>query len=186
MTSTGSETTSTTRSDFVTAVAWIFIAISGFSTLMSLFQNLMITFAFPVAEMHVAAQQGGNGQPMPAFFRFILGNIRLFFLFFLAISALTLVASIGLLKRKNWARIAFIGILAFGIVWNLGGMVAGYVLFASMPTVPENAPDEFQRRFDLFSMGIMVFSALFAVAMAGLCGWIIKRLSSSDIKREFA
>lgn len=186
MTAIGSDTTPPKRSDFVTALAWIFIAISGFSTLISLFQNLMITFAFPVAEMQVAVQQSGKGPPVPEFFQFILGNIRLFFFSFLAISALTFVSSVGLLKRKGWARITFIVIMAFGIVWNLGGTVAGYFLFASFPSVTESAPDDFQRQFDYFSMAIMVFTTLFAVTVTVLCGWIIKRLCSNDIKREFA
>jgi hypothetical protein len=185
MTPTGSDAIPPRPSSFVTAVAWIFIALSGFSTLIALLQNLMINLAFPVAEMQAAIQQHRKGPPMPWLFKFMAGNVRLIFFSFLAVSALTFAASIGLLKRRNWARITFIGILALGIVWNLGGMAVQYSLFSSLPGIPDNAPEEFQDRFDFFAKAIMVFSLFFAVGISGLFGWIIKRLVSSDIRREF-
>lgn len=173
-------------SDFVTAVAWIFIALSGFATLIALLQNLMINLAFPVAEMQVAVEQGGKGPPLPWLFKFMLRNVRLVFFSFLILSALTFVSSIGLLKRRNWARLTFIGIMGFGIAWNFGGLAVQLSMFSSFPPIPDNAPAEFQDRFDFFARGIMVFSVLFAVGMSGLLGWIIKRLVSRDIRREFA
>jgi len=185
MNATTTDTAQPKPSDFVTAVAWIFIALSGFATLIAVLQNLMINLAFPVAEMHAAVEQGGKGPPMPWLFKFMAQNVRLIIFSFLVLSALTFVSSIGLLKRRNWARLTFIGIMGFGIAWNLGGLAVQFSLFSSWP-IPENAPSEFQDHFDFFARGIMVFSVLFAVGMSGLLGWIINRLVSRDIRREFA
>lgn len=186
MTTTDAEASPPGPSNFVTAVAWVFIALSGFATLIALLQNLMINLVVPVAEMQVAIQQGGKGPPMPWLFRFMAENVRLIFFAFLAISGLTLASSIGLLRRRNWARLTFIGILGFGIAWNLGGMAVQVSLLSSFPSIPDNAPAEIQDRFDFFARAIMAFSVLFALGMSGLFGWIIKRLVSRDIRREFA
>lgn len=186
MTLTSTDNNPTKPSNFVTAIAWIFIAFSGFATLIAVLQNLMINLAFPVADMQAAVEQGGNGPPLPWLFKFMAQNVRLIFFAFLVLSTLTFVSSIGLLKRRNWARLIFIGILSFGIAWNLGGLAVQLSLFSSFPPIPDNAPSEFQDRFEFFAMGIMVFSVVIAVGMSGLFGWIIKRLVSRDIRREFA
>lgn len=185
MNASATDTAQPKPSDFVTAVAWIFVALSGFATLIALLQNLMINLAFPVAEMHAAVVQGGKGPPMPWLFKFMAQNVRLIFFSFLALSALTFASSIGLLKRRNWARLTLIGIMGFGIASNLGGLAVQLSLFSSWP-IPDDAPAEFQDHFDFFVRGIMVISVLFAVGMSVLLGWIIKRHVSRDIRREFA
>ena len=101
------------RSGFVTALAWLFIVLGGFATLMGLLQNLMINLLLPIA----VREEGAKDPPWAAAFMF--DYIHLIFLGFLAVSALTLAAAIGLLLRRNWARLVFIGLMGFGILWNL-------------------------------------------------------------------
>lgn len=169
---------STPRSSFVTTVAWIFIVLGGFATLLSILQNIMLGILLP-ADMPPIEPQG-NGPNVPAFVRFMFDHFRLFFAAFLVLSATTLASAIGLLKRKNWARLTFIGLMSFGILWNLGGMVFTFIMFSSMP-FPGGAPADFQ----LMSKIMTAFSVFIAIALAVLFVWIIKRLLSSDIQREF-
>ena len=102
-------------SSFVTVVAWIFIAFGGLTTFISLLQNVVINTVFPTEQFRAAQ----SGVPMPAAFAWIFDHVRLFFFLFLVVSATTLISAIGLLRRRNWARRAFVGILALGIAWNL-------------------------------------------------------------------
>ncbi len=53
-----------TRSDFVTTLAWIFIALAGFAVFISLLQNIMLNFFFPLDKM-TSALQGPDGQRIP-------------------------------------------------------------------------------------------------------------------------
>jgi hypothetical protein len=176
------------RSSFVTVLAWIFIAFAGFGTFISLLQNIMINTVFPLDQMRSAMSQAHSDQNMPAFAAFMFNNIRLFFAAFLIVSVSTLIAAIALLKRKNWARVLFIAILALGIVWNLGGLVVQQFFFASMSSIPPNTPPEFRANFE--AMGTMmtvmkIFSAVMAVGFSVLFAWIIKRLASVAIRQEF-
>lgn len=173
-----------TPSSFVTVVAWIYIAFGGLATFISLMQNIIINTVFPFDQMHDA--QVRSGVAMPALFDAIFHHIRLIiFLFFLA-SLTTFLTAIGLLNRKSWARLVFIGILVLSIAWNVAGLVLQQVMVSSMPTmnVP-NAPADFDTAMQGMMIGIRVFSAIFAIGFSVLFGWMIKRLISPAIAAEF-
>lgn len=176
-------TGTTTRSTFVTVLAWIFIVFAGFSTFISLLQNVMINTMFPLEQMR--SQGWSANQQMPAFFQFMLGHIQLFFLLFLLLSSSTLAAAIGLLRRKNWARLVFVAILALGIVWNVAGLVLQQVMFSSMSTPPSNAPAGFRAEFDHMTSIMFAFTVVMAVGFSVLFAWLIKRLVSAPIRGEF-
>jgi hypothetical protein len=169
------------KSEFVTVLAWIFIVLTGFCVVISVLQNIMIQTMFS-PEMHRAAAIAEN---MPFFAQFMFDNIRWFFIAFLVLSISTFVSSIGLLKRKNWARLFFIAIMALGIVWNIGGFALQLALFSLIPKIPSGAPDALRSQFDAIFVIVVVFSALMAVGLSVLFGWIIKRLLSLPVQREF-
>jgi hypothetical protein len=173
------------RSAFVTAVAWVFIVLAGFSTLISIMQNIMLSIMFSTEEFGALTREAGHAQEMPAVFRFMFANFRYFFLGFLLVSATTLVSAIGLLMRKNWARWLFVGIMGLGIVWNLGSLAMPFVMSSVMDQMPAPAPSDFQDNFRVIWNIMMFISIVICLALAVLFGWIIKRLVSQDIRTEF-
>lgn len=173
------------RSSFVSVLAWIFIVMSGFSTLISILQNIMINTFFPLDQMQATMHDANGRQAIPPAAEFMMSHFRLFFGVFLAVSAFTLATSIALLKRKNWARLVFIGLLGLGIVWNIGGLFIQQAMFSSMALPPVKAPVEFQSTFKTMMTVMSVFSLVVAIAFSVLFGWIIKRLVSPEIRHEF-
>src|SRR5690349_14229914 len=119
------------RSGFVTAVAVVFMVLAGFGTVIALLQNIMIALVFPAEEMRAAMLEAEKARPMPSIARFIFGNFRLFFALFLLVCAATFISSIGLVMRKNWARLAFIALMVLGVVWNLAGAAVPFLMFSS-------------------------------------------------------
>ena len=179
-------TQSPSRSTFVTIVAWTFIAIAGFASLIAVIQALMFVFIFPVDQFPPPESVKGL-EEMPAFFRFMFHHMKWFFAFFWTLSVVTLVCAIGLLLRRNWARLAFVAIMAIGIVWNLSGIWLQGQIMSSFPKPPVHDPRaaEFQAGFETM-MTIMRFAmAAFAIAISALFAWIIKRLLSRSVKVEF-
>ena len=172
------------RSTFVTVVAWIFIVLSGFATLVAVLQNLMIWFLFQAPAFGAAMQKAGNEPGVPAFVGWISRFFYVIFLVFLAVSASMLASSIGLLQRRNWARIAFILLMALGIAWNLAGVAFGALmlwLFPAMPPMHGGAAPPFA-----WMMGIvMAFNVVIAIGFSALFYWIIHRLRSPAIRQEF-
>jgi hypothetical protein len=174
------------RSTFVTAVAWLFIALAGFSTLVSLLQNLMVTFLFPADMLEQVGLQGKNAPRIPPVAEFLLQNFRGLVFAMLLVTLAMLTASIGLLLRRNWARLLFVALLGLGIAWNIGGLAIAYAFFSEMMQVPVNAPKDFADGFELMSKVMMVFQVLVAVGISALLGWIMKKLLSDEIRAEFS
>ena len=171
-------TTAPGRSTFVTVVAWVFIALAGMATLMTALQSAMVLLLFPLDEIRQNAPQDPTFETMPAWARFMFTHIELWFLFCFALSATTLVAAIGLLRRRNWGRVLFVGVLAFGIVWNLG---TPFFAAGMMPARVFEGDDPFATAFRV----MQVVSVAMAVGVAVLFGWLGWRLCSPAVRAEF-
>jgi len=170
------------RSSFVTVLAWIFIVLSGFGTLVGILQGFMLMTMLNTPEM-AQALQAPVAAGAPPFAIFMMKNMFAFFMGMLALNVLTLIASIGLLVRRNWARVLFIGLMVFGIAWNVAGLVLQFSMLSYMrqqfAAVPD-APD-----MSVFLIGVSVVSVIFVLAFSALFGWIIKRLMSPPVVAEF-
>jgi hypothetical protein len=170
------------RSTFINVLAWFFIIIGGFSTFISILQNIMFRMMFHSDEANQALRQTENAKEIPAFAGFMLNHMDLFFLLFLAVSATSLVSAIALLKRKNWARVIFIALMSLGIVWNIAGVVLQFTMFNNIPEFAnKDAPPEFENMMRLMQAA----SVIMVIAFTVLFGWIIKKLVSPQIRAEF-
>lgn len=88
------------QSPFVTALAWLFIALSGVSVLGTLLQIIVVALAIgPIALI------------LPI-------NVIL-----LVIPAMILAVGVGLLKRRHWARIAMVVILVAAILITIAALL---------------------------------------------------------------
>lgn len=174
------------KSTFVTVMAWIFIVLASFTTLISILQNIMLQVMFAGPDMANAMASANQAQDMPLFARVMANNFRLIFAAFMVLSATTLISAIGLLKRKNWARLLFIVIMGLGIAWNLVVFAMQLFMFPSMPQIPPDAPADIQSEFQTISIVMTVVGAIIATSVSLLFGWIIKRLLSPAIASEFS
>lgn len=175
------------RSGFVSAIAWTFIALAGFATLIAALQNavfMLMLSGDPTFEK-LTREAAASGH-MPPFAVLMFANFRVLLAGFLAVSALTLAAAIGLLKRRNWARLAFITLMLLGVLWNLGGIWLAFSMWTWFPPLPDAAPAEFRVGFETMTKVITAVNIVVGVLLAGLFGWIAKRLASRDIRQEFA
>ena len=172
------------RSTFVTVLAWIFIVLSGFATFMTLLQSVMV-FAMLHApgfgDAMAKANQAPNAPPFAAFFTRYFFVV---FVFFFVVSAATLASSLGLLWRRNWARIVFIVMMGFGIFWNLVGLVISGVIMWLMPGIPTGVHAA-ATTFVWMMGAMMVINVVVALGFCALFYWIIRRLGSPEIRAEF-
>jgi len=101
------------------------------------------------------------------------------FVGFFALSVATLVASIGLLQRRQWARRAFVAILAIGVLVGLGRAVASAFYPAQLPSSEEGTgPFVLGRIAWIADLGLTLTCC---VAFA----WIALRLGSPRVRDEF-
>lgn len=154
--------TTPTRSTFVTVVAWVLIVFSGLGVLVSVMQNVLIWVMEPVP----------------------LLNARLIFSGVFVMLALTLAAAIGLLRRRNWGRLGVMAILCLGMAWQVVGVVWQFSAFSDI-TGSFDASAAAQQELAAIRV-IQVSTLLFVAVLLGLFGWVVKRLSSDEVKAECA
>jgi hypothetical protein len=162
------------KSTFITVLAWILIVLTGFSTLITIMQNIMVQLMFDKNEF-----RGGLDSP-DEFPDIIFANFHVFMFLMGLIIIYSFISAIGLLKRKNWARISYVGLFGFGILYMLSMVGYQYVFFDnnSMWRSPMGKIDPV-----FITMGI--FTLIFTLGMSFLFGWLIKRLTSGKVKQEF-
>lgn len=168
------------RSGFVTTLAWISIVLAGFATATTLLQAMVVWTMMPAGPL-----LHSEALPVPPVLVFVSAHLRWIVAVMLAVSALTLVSAIGLLQRREWARVLFIVMLAVGIAWSLGvlGLQVSMVstVMTPLPDTPLEAHDHFVRMAHL-SFG---FALLLALGLSALLGWLIVRLGSDRVRAEF-
>src|SRR5262245_44225959 len=154
------------QSTFVTVVAWIFIVLSGFSTLVTAFQSVFVMLMFRAALGSSAEKDVAmNGQPL--FVRFMLLHPYVWFLACFVVSATTLVASIGVLRRRNWARLTLVGLLTAGIAWTLFSFPTAYWFLSKQPLSRDT-------QFRTMVYVMMAFTSALGFAIAALFAWLVK------------
>jgi hypothetical protein len=158
-------------SSFVSVLAWIVMILSGYSTLKALWITVMISTMYPRDLLDAAEKNQDSSSPAA----FMTSHIRLYFGAYLVISAVTFASSVGLLKRRNWARVLLICLMTFFIVFNIGSVVSHVPEFSAAFQEPGEYPNA----------PMIIFSAGMNVAASVLCAWIVKRLTSGALRSEF-
>lgn len=102
--------------------------------------------------------------------------------FFICVGILGI--SIGLLKRKNWARIIFIGGLLLGIVYFI--ITTGQEIYEILHPQPLSTIDiMYGVLLVRETLANHLFSIILYVTIIIILGWTIKKLISSNISKEF-
>lgn len=169
------------KSGFITALGWTLVAFSGMGTMVSILQNIMLHTIFAGAGFDRAI--ASMPPDTPWVFRLMMSNFAVFFALMLGVAVITLIASIGLLLRKNWARVTMIVLMIGSIASQLIGLLAQFSMMGHMRqqfAAAPGAPD-----MGAFFVAMAVFSAIFGLGFCFLFGWIAKRLMSPEIAAEF-
>lgn len=167
------------RSVFVNVVAWIFLVLSALGVL-----ECIVLMFVPWQEFMSQAQM--QSAPMPPDAQFMFSHVmHAFFVVWLILGLWVVASSIGLLLRKNWARISYIVLMALGIGFNALNLLMGIIMlvmfhsqgFQNNPTFPPGMSGVVSAFVAIWIIFTVVFLALFI--------WILIKLTSEQIAREF-
>jgi hypothetical protein len=160
------------QSSFVTGLAWTLIVLYALGVLVLLLQNLTLNLMFDTLVENAPA----GSETTLTLFR-SLGFV------FLAICLFLTYAAYALLKRRNWARITYIAVFALAIVSHILSAlgVAMGLAAGSGTAMLEGSPESaaiMRATMIVFVVILLGFTVVFV--------WLIKRLTSPEIKAEFA
>ncbi len=172
------------RSTFVSVLAWLGIILFGSGALMFGVEGIVFR---PIIEQTVVTRMTADSlTPLgPQTAAAGAAMMPYFFLAFVAVMALGVAASIGLLHRRNWGRIMIIAFLILNTIGALfgllGGLMLGSIPMAGPPSGLTSGP-----AFDqmMSAMRILMIGGSIVVALIG--GWLTYRLLSKSVSKEFA
>ncbi|MGM0442227.1 MAG: hypothetical protein ACQEQC_07395 [Elusimicrobiota bacterium] len=167
---------------FINRIAWLFLVLSSFSALGGILKIITINFASPFNEMQRIWQAPSILGQLPEFSRFFINNMQVIMIIFLLSSVLMVISSIGVLRRKNWARVIFIILLVIVIIQSIGGLLLQSYLLTKMPfsSYGIHLPN-----FKSVVTTIRAVSIFFGVIVTVFLGNIIRRFMSTEIKSKF-
>jgi hypothetical protein len=171
------------RSRFVTGTAWVFIVLAAMASVSALVQNAAVTSLMP------GLLSAGEKNPLPLLTGLLIGYLPWVVGTGLVMSLATLASAIGLLLRLDWARRAFIGVLAVAIVANLLGLWLQHEVVQSVVhnTLSQTSvPTRVLGVFGGFVAAARVMAVLMTLAACATLAWIIRRLMSEAVRQEFA
>ena len=171
------------RSGFVTAIGWLGVVFGAMGILVSLLQLAMLSMMFP--DIGTLANDP-QLQQMPPLVRWIFEHFALFIGFNAMVCLVILVASIGLLKRRNWARLTVVGLLVAGVLANVAGLVLQQVAMGQMAGIPgATAPPEFEAQLATMRAMMLGVGVAVVAVIALIHGAIAWKLLSAPVRREF-
>jgi hypothetical protein len=168
------------RSRFVNFIAWMFILLAAFACEWAVIQN---------ASQSSWAALTGDQSSLPWLTGLLMRHANWVFTTSVALSLATMVCAIGLLRRVEWARRVFIGLLIVAIGVDLAGL---WLQQEFMHLVVDSALRQTtltQSAADVFG-GVVTAARVLAgfltlAASLALAG-IIRRLMSPAVRQEFA
>jgi len=161
------------RSRFVTVLAWLYIIPSAFALLGSFMQSVFMSQMPGVGGFYAGGY--GDYSAQHGLFTFLKFYVYSAF----AISLFILFTAIKLLKRQNWARVCFVGILALSIVCQLAWMTWA---LSAMNDLAYSGYGDPAKKLD----GARAFTLVSSLLLCGLYALAIKKLLSQEVVAEFS
>lgn len=174
-------------SQFVTVMAKISIVLGIAATAYGLLQAVVIALLFGSESLKGAfAEIPADG--LPPFAGWLIAHLPTMGWSFVLISGAFLATSVGLLKRHEWGRVAFIAFMVASAAANFLGMWVLVAVFDWLQTLPiSTSAEAASLRAELAQLRAMslVMTAGSAVVFAALHGWIVYQLCTPAVRAEF-
>ncbi|MEO8366250.1 MAG: hypothetical protein ABI538_08590 [Pseudoxanthomonas sp.] len=175
----------TPRSEFVTVMAWISLALGLAGVASGIVQGLML-LAMPTDRM-VQELLGviAPGVELPSALRWTFAHLGLLNFLSLLSSALFAAVSYGLLKRLEWGRMGFVLFLAASALAGLLGAFALVHVLSLASGMASADIAEIDPTFEQLQSAMKVVMVVAAILVAILHGAIIWKLYRAEIRAEF-
>lgn len=172
---------------FVTVIGWIAFALAllgAFYGLTQVIGGLFMPKDFYLRMMSPA----GRPVSLPPLMQWFYTHTLAIGIVELALSSLFAWVSWNLLKRRDWARIAFVAFLLLGMAWQFGSlwmmpqMIEGMLAAQSAALPPGQAMPAEMR--EIMRMAMLMGSAV-GLLIAALLGWVAWKLCTRKLRAEF-
>ena len=174
------------RAAGVTVIGVLFLSLGMAWLFAALFQGAFFAFLASMRPGGIGLGELTNDPNVPVAMRFILHYAKLFWVLNIVASGALCVASIGLLRRKNWARVAFVGVGVLGIVYALVSLGASALMVpffrSQMAGLESLGVGTALATMATMALAIVVVKSVF---VAVFFGWMVRKLTRAEVREEF-
>ena len=173
------------RSNFVSILAVVSIIIISLWIVFVVFDQIAASI-LPMLQMKITFNKPLPIEHAPLIIKSLISHFSVVSIALWAWLVMALISSIGLLKRRNWSRILYVALLVIGIAWFL--LKALY--WNALDTLVWAGVGKKDVCNGCNLQGYLRFESLFSIVydlvVIIVLVWIIKKLMSQEIRREFA
>lgn len=173
------------QTSFVSGLAWSFIGLAGISLLLAPLQYVLFSRVLPMDIVQEMMLDAIKQNLLPQSIVTIIDHIHMISVVLIFTSSLTLALSIALLKRKNWARVAFVWLMILAALVHFAGIFLPFYDLSGFSPAANAIPPELRGIVKIIKNMLSVVSIVMGIAFSGFFAWAAKRLLSAEIKREF-
>lgn len=174
------------KTPFITIIAWVFIALATMILMTAIIQYVAVAVLnygdmhnLMVAELKKTMKDSDMLALALLALRYAWIMVTVIFLYAITL----LLTSIGLLKRREWARKTMVVLLVIAIFYELGDLAwQFYVMNSTMAPLMKEMPGLGGGMMAII-LGIVTIMVL---AFCALFVWVIIKLRSEKIRQEFA
>jgi len=175
------------RAPAVTVIGVLFLSLAGMWLLGILFQGAFFAFLGAMRPGGVTLGDVSADANVPVSIRFMIQYAKFFWILNIAAALGVALGSIGLLRRRNWARIAFVLLAVLGLIYSLVSVAASLLMIPYMRAQMGNlAALDVGPLFSTVAtvaFSILVVKSLF---LAGFFFWMLRKLTRPAIRAEFS
>jgi hypothetical protein len=171
------------RSLSVTLLAWVTIIPAALGVLVTLLQNILFAAFISPDQLEQLFSMLPPG--MEAVPRISYDTLRIVLLALLAVSVIFLATGVGLLKRRDWARIVFVAAVLLGTLYSV---VTYFIMDTAAdlsmlipPAGPGGSPADVAPIMAMMRAATTVLTIVFTALNLWLVWWLL----SPAVRREF-
>ena len=157
-------------------IGWVLTIFFGMLSFLSSIQ--VVLFAVTMDWDQFLKMKSNLPDSFPPVVQIMFGYLPILMIIQFGASLTGLVASLGFLKRKNWARLLLVAVLVFGIIYCIAGNVIAWLALK----VPSSSVVADSRLNDNIMITAMI---VLGIIMCAAISWIIHLLLSEDTKIQF-
>lgn len=172
------------KSRFITVVSWIFILFFAFGSFVSIINITVLSKTPMMIEYNAQIEKMAQDAEIFSFTRFYLSNIQTFTYLTCIFNIIVFFSAIGLLKRKEWARSAFIIILITSILLSLVGLAIQPEIYDATASLNQANSDP-NIDAEALTESLKTATMFMTLFFCGLYTWMITKLRSEEIMAEF-
>ena len=170
---------------FVRVTAWSLLVLGIVLGLLALLQGAL-ALVMDLAGITTLVLADPSFAYLPASLDWLFRHLLLLSLMIVALSVVSVIAGVGLLRLRHWARRLSIALMAFGAVANLAGMVFQARLLTELRDRAELLPAPLDQLIVAHYWSSQISGAVFSLVFTLGFAWTAWRLCRADVRAACA